>query len=275
MSGNDLGLEQLDPERGCYQSTRRFLVSSKMLNNMASPVFAKLFGSNFYDCMQLADSPLSGPEQGDPSSTERLAVLAIHYDKYDYVRLFGPWAATWFIQFQPIATEEGYGYLLAAHLFRFEGRFSRISLKAQTGLSPTFFAKWEAMNILDILPDNVRSDLTDRIEKLLRQMHLILQDMVNKLKLHRRGYGMQGMVCVYCGKTHPSGVRTCHSCGNSNLYYKFCTENYRLAEYFEALKDLKLWPSLRVNLKHSCNASPCPMESKLDMLVQKATGMIG
>jgi hypothetical protein len=50
-----------------------------MLNNMASPVFAKLFGSNFYDCMQLAvfNYPTITLREDDPAAMRTILGFSI------------------------------------------------------------------------------------------------------------------------------------------------------------------------------------------------------
>lgn len=66
-------------------------------------------------------------------NAERLALMAIHFDKYDFIKALRPWIFKWIYDCQPITTEEEYGYLLlAAHLFREKDQFSRLSASAQT-----------------------------------------------------------------------------------------------------------------------------------------------
>lgn len=117
LAEEGLGLERLNPDGDVIllvegQSTGQFLVSSKILS-IASPVFAKLFGSNFHEGMQMAkssrptiplreDDPVAmrtilrilhhqEPEQVEPMNAERLAIFAIHCDKYDCVKALRPW----------------------------------------------------------------------------------------------------------------------------------------------------------------------------------------
>jgi hypothetical protein len=147
---------------------------------MASPMFAKLFDSNFYEGIQMANSSCptislreddpaamrtiirilhyQEPEQDNPMDAETFAILAIHSDKYDCIKALRPWIFKWFSEFESIATAEEYGYLLlAAHLFRSAEQFSRVSVKAQTRLSSKFFTKWEMVDMMDLLPDGVQS----------------------------------------------------------------------------------------------------------------------
>lgn len=339
LAEEGLGLERLNPDGDVIllvegQSTGQFLVSSKILS-IASPVFAKLFGSNFHEGMQMAkssrptiplreDDPVAmrtilrilhhqEPEQVEPMNAERLAIFAIHCDKYDCVKALRPWILIWFNDFQSTVTagvDHGY-LLLAAHLFRSAEQFSRISMKAQTQLSPNFLAEWDMIDMLDLLPEGVQSNahlhalhleqtvsqltgaLAYRIEKLLDQIHAELHSVEGLLRRNQRGYEMQGLVCMCCGRTHPSAARKCHPCSNRILYDKYCTSDYRVAEYFAALRESNLWPSLepfqncsadeialrisriRVNLRHSCQATSCPLDSELNMLVGEANMITG
>ncbi|KAB8235721.1 uncharacterized protein BDW43DRAFT_269478 [Aspergillus alliaceus] len=321
IADNDLGLEQLDPDGNVIllvegQNARRFLVSSKVLT-LASPMLAKLFSSNFYEGEQIASShrptiPLHGddpaamrtileilhyrePEQVDPMDAERLAVLAINCDKYDCIKALRPWIINWFYGFPSLGTAEEYGYLLlAAHLFRSAEQFTGISVKAQTRLSPDFFVKWEVIDMLRFLPDGVRSDLANGIEKVLYQIHEELQSVEGRLRADQRCHAMQGRICMICGRTHPISARKCHPCGNSDLYIKHCTSDYRVAEYFNALRKSSLWPSLepfqncsaeeialyishtKSFLRHSCEAeSSCPLHLEFDLLLKRVNGILG
>jgi len=89
------------------ENIRRFLVSSKVLG-LALPVFAKLFSPNFYEGTRLAndtypelilhdDDPAAigaiiailyyqEPKEIAPTDAKWLAILAIQYDKYNYVK---------------------------------------------------------------------------------------------------------------------------------------------------------------------------------------------
>ncbi|PYH28304.1 uncharacterized protein BO87DRAFT_322528, partial [Aspergillus neoniger CBS 115656] len=178
--------------------------------------------------------------------------------------------------------------VLAAHLFRDNDQFSRLSASAQTRLSPKFLNKWQEIDILKFLPDAIGDDLAGRIEVLQQKILCEMQSVEESLKDNQRGYEMQGLVCVRCGRTHPVSAGKCHACRNDQLYTKHCTGEHRVAEYFSALRKSELWPSVhpfrtcsaetialrisraKVNLRHNCGAgNVCPLELELDMLAQK------
>ncbi|PLB45999.1 hypothetical protein P170DRAFT_512599 [Aspergillus steynii IBT 23096] len=320
-AGEDYSIEEVDPAGNVTlliegPSVARFLVSSKILS-IASQVFAGLFHSGFSESMQMEnttcptislheDNPeamrvifralhYKDPEQGILIDAGMLATLAIHCNKYDCAKALQPWVFKWFSGLQNSTTsEEDFGYLLlAAHLFRSAEQFSRLFIKAQTGLSLAFFARWEKMDTMDLLPDGVQRELADRIEKLLDRIHIELQSVEGRLRDNQAGYLMQGLLCVLCGRTHPDTARKCHHCKNNNLIDKYCTSDSRIAEYFAALRKSRLWPSLeafqnssadeiasfisqiRRALRHSCHTISCPLESELDRLTKSANEIIG
>ncbi|KAJ5360748.1 hypothetical protein N7517_009939 [Penicillium concentricum] len=128
------GIERFDPDGDVIivsegespDDTRRFLVSSKVLS-LASPVFAKLFGPNFYEGTQMATCtcPELHLHDDDPAmmkevpgrDTECIANLTIHGDKYDCVKALRPWVSTWIHNFDVTPSTEEFGHLIvAAHL---------------------------------------------------------------------------------------------------------------------------------------------------------------
>lgn len=160
------------------QNAKKFLVSSKILS-LASPVFSKMLSPNFHEGMQMTDSnclmislhdddPLAmetmlkifhykGPNLGGPMTAERLAVLAIHCDKYDCFQALKSWIHIWFSNFGFNLTAEGYGFLmLAAHVSRGPNQFSKWSKMVQIKFSPSSLAKWEGLDMLGFLPDDLR-----------------------------------------------------------------------------------------------------------------------
>ncbi|RDK41723.1 hypothetical protein M752DRAFT_29135 [Aspergillus phoenicis ATCC 13157] len=95
-------------------------------------------------------------DREDQMNAERLAFIAVHCDKYICTTALRPWIFKWFHDCQPVRTDEEYGYLLlAAHLFRDNDQFSRLSASAQTRLSPKFLNKWQEIDILKFLPDAI------------------------------------------------------------------------------------------------------------------------
>lgn len=70
--------------------------------------------------------------------------------------------------------------------------------------------------MMDLLPDGVQIELADRIEKLLHQIHAELQSVEGRLRDNKKCYVMQSLVCMCCGRTHPSSARKCHPCSISN-----------------------------------------------------------
>ncbi|KAK6823342.1 hypothetical protein RU639_005902 [Aspergillus parasiticus] len=233
------------------------------------------------------------PMQDNPITAEAFAILAIHCNKYDCIRAITPWTFKWFNDFQSMANAEEHGYLLlAAHFFRSAEQFSRISASAQSLLRPDFPIQWHAVETMDLLPDNVGSILVNRIERLLYKMHLELQDVEERLRNNQTCYEMEGLICMSCGRTLPGAARKCHPCKNSNLLNKYCISDSRIADYFAVLRKASLWPSIEpfqscstteislrisqaiVLLKHSCQASYCPLEAELDMLARKVTAIL-
>ncbi|OGM44094.1 hypothetical protein ABOM_007322 [Aspergillus bombycis] len=328
MSGQDSGytksdeqqdLESLDPDGNLIlsiegQNTRRFLVSSKVLS-LGSAVLAKLLGPGFREGKQITEShcPTISLHDDDPAcmrtilgilhykgsgedqmNAERLALMAIHCDKYDCIKALRPWIFKWFYDCQPITTDEEYGYLLlSAHLFREKDQFSRLSASAQTQLSPEFIIKWQGIDILKLLPDATKGDLADHIENLQQEIMHELQSLEGSLRNNQRGFEMQGLVCVRCGRTYPNSAGRCHACRNQQLCVKYCTADYRVAEYFSALRKSELWPSVqpfricsaetialrisgaKATLGHSCGAgNACPLEMELDMLARKVNTIL-
>jgi ribosomal protein L40E len=85
-------------------------------------------------------------------------------------------------------------------------------------------------------------ELADRIEKLLHQIHAELQSVEGRLRDNKKCYIMQSLVCMCCGRTHPISARKCHPCSNINLLVKYCTSDYRIAEfrYFEEITPLAI-----------------------------------
>ena len=181
-SRNLNNMHDLDPDGDVVlvvesQNVKRFLASSKILS-LASPVFSKMLSSNFREGMQMAvsyrptivlhdDDPFAMKTMlgifhhkeldEKPMTAERLAVLAIHSDKYDCVKTLKPWIFMWFHSFQSPLTVEEHGFLmLAAHVFRAAEQFLEWSGKVQSKLSPSSFAKWESVEMLSFLPDGLR-----------------------------------------------------------------------------------------------------------------------
>ncbi|RAL06798.1 BTB/POZ domain-containing protein [Aspergillus homomorphus CBS 101889] len=293
---------------------RQFLVSSKVLR-LASPVFRKLLSPKFREGMQMTESHcpiitlhdddsecmetmlkvLHYQEEENQMNAEMLARLAVLCDKYDCNRALRPWVFKWFHDCQTIRTAEENGLLLlAAHFFRDEDQFCRLSANAQTQLSLEFGTQWQENDLLKLLPAAAWNDLSDRIEELLQKMTYELQSIEEALRNNQRGYEMDGLVCACCGKTHPIGARKCHSCRNDQLSVKHCTGDYRVAEYFSALRKLELWPSVqpfricsaetiamrisrvKTNLRHGCGAGKaCPLELEVDFLGRKVNGFLG
>jgi hypothetical protein len=175
---------QLDPEGdavlivddAAHITSKKFLVSSKVLS-LASPVFSRMFGSNFREGIQTRQgNPPSIPlKEDDPDAVEsilsllhfrnlsipdsmgpeRLAMLAIQCGKYDCNGALRPWIALWCDGYQNISSPEDFGFmLLAAYLFR-STKFPYISAKAAKALVPDFVSKWGKQKILALLPERV------------------------------------------------------------------------------------------------------------------------
>lgn len=135
----------------------------------------------------------------------------------------------------------------------------------------------------------IADDLASSIEGLLKDMHCDLQSIEGSLRKHSKGYVIQGLVCMSCGRTHPALAKKCHPCRNNELFPKYCTTDYRVAEYFMALRKAELWPSpnpfqtlaasdlayrmacAKRDLRHDCAAGYlCPLGVELAALEKMA-----
>ena len=106
-------------------------------------------------------------------------------------------------------------------------------------------------------------------------------------------YYMELLLCTICGRCHPGTARKCHSCVNSDLLKRYCTSEFRIAEYFSLLGKSGLWPSvepfqrnsateivsliskIKMHLKHTCEATSCPLPSVLNMLLSCVNRIVG
>ncbi|KAK2739460.1 hypothetical protein FQN57_006589 [Myotisia sp. PD_48] len=279
-------VEILDPN-----FTRKVLVSSSLLG-LASPVFAALFSPRFSEGTKIVETecPEITLSDDDPNSmlmilralhfrepmidrisSRQLAVLALHCDNVQW-----------------IPTAEVYGHLLlAAHFFRAADEFSDISCQAKKNLASCFFSEWKSLETLSLLPERFKRDLLNEIKQLLDLIHNDLQRVASLLFESKRYYKMVGLQCSGCGRTHPSSAGKCHSCIDTELYPKYCSREYRVAQYFSALRKPELWPSIdpfknlsalvlawrvssaRLNLEHHCSmGNGCPLRMELEMLIK-------
>lgn len=121
--------------------TKRFLVSSEILQ-LASPYFGKMFSSSFVEGQAVANKDGDGdrkcPEvslqEDDPEAMEiilsilhyrflesyqrlepeKLAMVALHSDKYRCNNSLQPWINKWVTTIRQLETVEEYGLLLTA-----------------------------------------------------------------------------------------------------------------------------------------------------------------
>jgi hypothetical protein len=85
-----------------------------------------------------------------------LAGLAIHCDKYDFVKALRPWVPLWFEKVhdeKDKSTQLGY-LALAAYIFWDERQFAKISKKAMLQL---LASEWDLFNQLELLRRRVVS----------------------------------------------------------------------------------------------------------------------
>jgi hypothetical protein len=153
------------------------LVSIKVLS-LTSPVFARMVRPGFSEGEEVlaGDCPtikVRGDEfppmetilkalhyQGDMASTlttEEIAGLATHADKYDCVKALGPWVSLWFenIQYGTDTSKELGLSILAAYLFHAGRQFVSISQKAMLQLVPDFASDWDQVDLLELLPSEL------------------------------------------------------------------------------------------------------------------------
>ncbi|KAH9237048.1 hypothetical protein K456DRAFT_1722326 [Colletotrichum gloeosporioides 23] len=158
----------------------RFLVSSAILS-LASSYFRTLFGPDFKEGADLRKStcPEIDLEEDWPEEMEILlsilhfhnlhhyrdldpktvALVAHQSDKYDCGAALLPWGVNWFHDIGPL-TDEQYGYLLtAAYLLDSDEGFRVVSNTAIRHMIPSFRAVWHNNEVIDRLPQNMKSIL--------------------------------------------------------------------------------------------------------------------
>jgi hypothetical protein len=153
------------------------LVLTKLLS-LTSPVFARMVRPGFSEGEEVlaGNRPtikVRGDEfppmeiilktlhyQGDMAcilTTDLLAGLAKHADKYDCVKALGPWVSHWFenTQYGTDKPKELGLSILAAYLFHAERQFTEISQKAMLQLVPDFTSDWDQVDLLELLPSRL------------------------------------------------------------------------------------------------------------------------
>ncbi|KAH0420237.1 hypothetical protein CcaCcLH18_14126 [Colletotrichum camelliae] len=166
----------LDP--GGVNCRGRFLVSSATLS-LASSYFKTLFGPNFKEGVDLRKSicPEITLEEDWPKEMETLlsmlhfhnlhyyrnldprtiALVAYQSDKYDCAGALVPWGFKWFHEIGQL-TDEEYGYLLtAAYLLDSDEDFREVLHTAIRQMTPNFRAAWDSNELIDRLPQNMKS----------------------------------------------------------------------------------------------------------------------
>ncbi|KND92009.1 hypothetical protein TOPH_03310 [Tolypocladium ophioglossoides CBS 100239] len=296
-------------------ASKSFVVSSKALG-LASPVLSKMLSPGFKEGMQFRSEkrPRISLEEDDPTAMElilrilhcqsadisfsmdpkTLAILAIHCDKYDCNGALRPWILHWCGNYQGVSAPEDWGFmLLAAYMFR-SPKFSDIAATSAKRLVPSFAVVWDEHEILALLPETLAEALADQITEALEILQSNLQSADERLRGQRSAFTMSGLACMNCGRIHPETAKKCHSCKNTDLLNRHCTEDYRVAEYFTVLRRFRLWPSVipfticalseivfrlqcaQSDHKHQCSArEACPLRRELELLFVQAQRVLG
>lgn len=116
-----------------------------------------------------------------------------------------------------------------------------------------------------------------------------MQCMERLLRENLRCYDTWQLLCIECGRNLPGEAKKCHPCRNTQLVAVYCTAQTRVAQYFDVLRDLELWPtvgyfatcsvsqislrftSARDNVRHACEGgSYCPLLRTLSLMSDKA-----
>lgn len=133
----------------------------------------------------------------------------------------------------------------------------------------------------------------DKIQKLSDRIRLDLRLVEQSLRIHKKGYRIDGAVCMACGQTYPKpSPEHCNVCPEieSDLQPRYCTLDSRVSGLFVALRKVGLWPSdglfqtcsvshlfeqvclVKIFLKHSCAAhDACPLHFEIGQLCAKWT----
>ncbi|KAL6156136.1 hypothetical protein ACJQWK_09878 [Exserohilum turcicum] len=296
----------------CGEVDRDFRVSANVLR-LASPVFTRMLSTSFCEGQRLLSEKLSVIELGDDQpavmesilrvlhfsgnstdrvmTPERLAQVAIHCDKYDFTRALGPWVTTWFRNVRGASSDaKGLGLqILAAYMFGDCSEFRDISRAAVLQLSLMFPMKWKEEALLSILPMSVTNSIKKRIQRVLNELEAVLQCMERIIREDSRCYNTWQLLCTDCGSNLPGEAKKCHPCHNTQLVAVYCTGQTRVAQYFDVLRVVELWPtvgyfaassvsqislrftSARESIRHACEGgSYCPLLRTLGLMSERA-----
>ncbi|KAK1850404.1 hypothetical protein CCHR01_06951 [Colletotrichum chrysophilum] len=221
----------------------RFLVSSATLS-LASSYFRTLFGPNFKEGADLRKSicPEIALEEDWPEEMgillsmlhfhnlhhfrdvepKTVALIAYQRDKYDCAAAIIPWGFKWFHGTGQL-TDEQFGYLLtAAYLLDSDEDFRAISGAAIRQMTLYFRAVWDGNELIDRLPRNIKSMMEKKSMKAIAEAQETIYEVEWRLQevvlLREPGFGVHAVKIVNC------------------------TADVRVADYFKALRDEKLWP---------------------------------
>ncbi|KAJ6192209.1 hypothetical protein J3E72DRAFT_204462, partial [Bipolaris maydis] len=296
----------------CSEAKRDLRVSTNVLR-LASPVFTKMLSTSFREGQRLISEELPVIELGDDEpdvmelilrvlhfqgnstdhemTSERLAQVALHCDKYDLTRSLGPWVITWFRNVSGISSDAtAFGFqVLAAYMFGDRREFRDISRAAVLQLNLMFPVKWKEEALLSILPISVTNSIKKRIQRVLNELEAVLQCMERIIRDDSRCYNTWKLLCTECGRNLPGEAKRCHPCQNTQLLAVYCTGQTRVAQYFDVLRAVELWPtvgyfaassvsqislrftSARESVKHACEGgSYCPLLRTLSLISERA-----
>jgi hypothetical protein len=128
------------------------------------------------------------------------------------------------------------------------------------------------------------------VKRALNKLEIELQSTESLLREYRMCYKTARRICVLCGRTLPGEAKKCHLCRNSDLIPRYCTSESRVADFFEVLRKVELWPTAvlfkrysisditsrftcaKAELKHSCAAgNSCPLLTNFESLLGRVS----
>ncbi|KAK2601537.1 hypothetical protein QQS21_004922 [Conoideocrella luteorostrata] len=244
---------------------RRYLVSSKTLQ-LASDYFDVLFRPTFAEgkATQNGECPDIILKEDDPEAMaiilsilhhrfseshwvikpQLLAKVAQHSDKYQCNLSLQPWISYWVRNVQGLSGIEEFGLMLtAAYFFRIQQHFSEMSATVIRNIPIDFDAVWAEHDIIGYLPQFVKDELKTHIYSVIDDIRFEVESVEGSLRDAPGGFLMQRQYCLTCEGFHPANARQCYPGDNEDPYDEMCTNQGRIAEYFDILRRRHLWPT--------------------------------